>query len=148
MHTCTHAYTHTYIVTDTRTHKQTYIYIYLRHVGRVGVKKNKLTVWSLLVVGGDRRVQSSWAGDLLPVSFCSLLFSVLFFVPYERISCSGWGWRFLPLFLDPFLLLRSSPLSFLLLSFLLFLVSSSHTQKLLCGDTIAPSQLVLTLDGR
>ena len=61
-----------------------------------GVVKKILTVWSLRVVGGDSMVQGSWVRDPLPVFF------LLFFIPYERISCPGWGRRFHPLCLDPF----------------------------------------------
>ena len=42
----------------------------------IGGKKNKLIVRSLRVVGGDRMVQGSWIGALLPVSF--FVFSVIF----------------------------------------------------------------------
>ena len=34
-----------------------------------GCKKNRLTIWSLHVIGGDWMVQSSWVGDPLPASF-------------------------------------------------------------------------------
>ena len=46
------------------------------------------------------------------------MFSVMFFLPHDRINCPGWGWMFDPMCLDPFPFLRSSHLSFLLLSFL------------------------------
>ena len=45
--------------------------------------------------------------------FFFLLFSVLFFIPYERIKCPGWGRRFHSLCPDPFF--PSSCSSFLLL---------------------------------
>ena len=40
-------------------------------------------------------VQGSWVGVPNPASF--ILFSVLFFIPYESICCPGWGWVFHPL---------------------------------------------------
>ena len=46
-----------------------------------------------------------------------LLFSVLFFIPYERVSCPGLGRRFRPLSVGPVLLLLR-PILFLLVSFL------------------------------
>ena len=61
-------------------------------------------------------VQGSWVGHPLSVFF--LLFSVLFFIPCERIICPGGGWGFHPLCHDPFPFLRSSHSYFLLLSFL------------------------------
>ena len=42
------------------------------------------------------------------------LFFSLFFTPYERFNCPGWGRRFRSLCLDPFHFLRSSHSSFLL----------------------------------
>ena len=58
-------------------------------------------------------VQGSWVGVPLPVSFLfSLLFSVLPFIPYEDINCSGCGKRFHPMSLDAFLLLPSFHLFF------------------------------------
>ena len=64
-------------------------------------KRNKLIVWSIRVID-HWMVQGSWVGDPLHVSFFSLLFSVLLFIPYERINFPGWGWVFHPLCLDPF----------------------------------------------
>ena len=60
-------------------------------------------------------VQVSWVGAR-PCIFLFILFSIfiLFFFPYERANYPDWGRRFLPLYLDPFLFDRSSPLSFLL----------------------------------
>ena len=50
----------------------------------------------------------------------SLCFSVFcsFLHPYDLISCSGWGWGFHLLCLDPLSFLCSSPLSFLPVYFL------------------------------
>ena len=123
---------------------QIYNLIFYHSPCGAGVYKNMLTVWSLRVVGSDRRVQGSWVGDPLPVSLFSILFSrlffvpyeringgltwgdsfslpwcfclpfCLFFVPYERINCWGWGAGFRPLCLDPF----SFHFRSLLLSFL------------------------------
>ena len=45
--------------------------------------------------------QGIWVGDLHTISFY-LLVSVLLFIPYECISCPGWGWVFHLLCLDPF----------------------------------------------
>ena len=65
------------------------------------------------VVGGDEDVQGSWIGHSFPVSFFffSLLFSVLFFLPYEGIKVGVLA------------LCASIPFLFLALSFfLLFLL--------------------------
>ena len=60
-------------------------------------------------------VQVIWVGGSLQVSlFLSLLFSLLFFISYEWISCPVLGQRFHPLYLDTFFLYSSS---FLLFSF-------------------------------
>ena len=50
--------------------------------------------------------------------FSFLLFSVLFFLPYEGIICPGRGGRFRHLCLDSILFLSSFHFSFLLVSFL------------------------------
>ena len=58
-------------------------------------------------------------GGPFPVSFFILsYFSRLFFTSHKRITWQFWGRRFRPLCLDPFLFVRTSHLSFLLLSFL------------------------------
>ena len=49
-----------------------YYYIYITPVDRVS-KTNSLTIWSLLVVGGDWMIQGSWV-----VSFCFSLFRFQF----------------------------------------------------------------------
>ena len=51
-------------------------------------------------------VRGNWDEVPLPVSlfFFFLLFFVLFFIPYERFNCLGWGRRFLTLSFAPFLL--------------------------------------------
>ena len=67
------------------------------------------TISSLRVVRGDPMVQCSWVRDSLPVLF--FLVSVMFFIPYERITCPGWGRGFHSLCLVPFVFLRSSHLS-------------------------------------
>ena len=59
-------------------------------------------------------VLGCWVGEPLPVSlFFLLLFSVLLFIPCERISRLGCGWVFSPMLLDPFPFLPSSRFSFL-----------------------------------
>ena len=46
-------------------------------------------------------VQGGWVGEPLPVFLFVPLFSILLFIPYERISFPGWGRRFLSLSLAP-----------------------------------------------
>ena len=42
--------------------------------GPAGCYENRLTVWSMWVIEGDRRVHGSWVGDPLSVSFFVLFF--------------------------------------------------------------------------
>ena len=62
-------------------------------VGR-GSYKNRLTVWSLQVVGGDRRAEGNWVGDSLPVSFfvlSSFFMSVLLLLWAHQFPGLGCG---------------------------------------------------------
>ena len=74
--------------------------------------KSRPTAWFYLwVVGGNRRVQGSWFGHPLPVSFLvHSSYSSLFFISYERINCPNYGARFCLLCLNPFPFLQPSVL--------------------------------------
>ena len=58
------------------------------------------------MIHAGRKKRSNGPGQLgqgsTPYFFLCLLFSFLFFIPYERINCPGPGRRFRPLCLAPF----------------------------------------------
>ena len=58
--------------------------------------KNVLSSWKLNLI----KLQSNWVGERsLFLFFFFFSVFILFFVPYERAKCPGWGRRFRPLWL-------------------------------------------------